>query len=260
MMKVVTPKLQFLDLSHHMWPVDWDALKQNPDLIAIGWKATEGNYMTDKYYSVARTEATKRGYLWLAYHFATNNNVKEQVDRFVDVAQPNGDIRMCLDWEDYGDKEMSTQQAEDFLRLLDEKTGRICTLYSGNTAKEHLGNTKNAFLGKHPLWIPRYGSNVNQQPQPQASWSSWDVWQYAADGAGMQPNTAAGVKGHPDVNVFYDDVETVRRNWSGKVAGVSIPPIAKPQPPQPPIAVQQTVTVTISAPPGVAVNVVKVVS
>jgi GH25 family lysozyme M1 (1,4-beta-N-acetylmuramidase) len=250
MMKTVTPKLQFLDLSHHMWPVQWDELSKNPDLIAIGWKATEGNYSTDQYYDTARAEANKRGYLWMAYHFGTNNPVSEQVDRFLSVAKPNSSTRLCLDWEDYGDKQMSVDQVVEFLHILDAKTGRLNTIYSGNTAKEALGNSKNEFLGLHPLWIPRYASNVSQQPAPQISWSSWDIWQYAADGAGMWPNTASGVKGHPDCNVFYDDVDTVRRNWSGIVD-------AKPSPP---VAPQQTVTVTISSPPGVTVNVVKIVS
>jgi len=154
---------------------------------------------------------------------------------------------------------MTLDQVEEFLRLVDEKTNRLVTLYSGNTAKEALGNTKNEFLGRHPLWIPRYASEGGQ-PAPQASWSAWDIWQYAADGSGVQPNTAAGVKGHPDCNVFYDDEETVRKNWSGGPVTVT-PPITKPPPiVQPPVAPQQVVTVTVSAPPGVTVNVVKIVS
>ena len=258
-MKTVTPKLQFLDLSHWSWPVDWDSLKKNPDLIAIGWKATEGNYNTDQYYAQAREQATQRGYLWMAYHFATNNNVEQQVDRFLSVAKPNFNTRLALDWEDYGEKQMTLDQVEEFLRLVDAKTNRLVTLYSGNTAKEALGNTKNEFLGRHPLWIPRYASEGGQ-PTLQASWSQWDIWQYAADGSGVQPNTAAGVKGHPDCNVFYDDEETVRKNWSGGPVTVT-PPITKPPPiVPPPVAPQQTVTVTVSAPPGVTVNVVKIVS
>ena len=230
---MVVPKLQFLDLSHWSWPVDWDKLALNRELIAVGWKATEGNYNTDPYYARARVEATKRGYLWLAYHFATNNPVSEQVDHFLNVARPNGSTRLALDWEDYGDKEMSFDQARQFLSMVDRQTNRISTLYSGNTAKEHMGNTLDPFMGKHPLWIPRYGSSVSVQPQPQISWSRWDIWQYAADGSGVQPNMAAGVKGHPDCNVFWDDVPVVRAKWSG-IIRANIPPPA----PRPPVVVQ----------------------
>jgi len=240
----VIPKIQFLDLSHYSWPVDWDKLSQNKDLIAIGWKATEGNYNTDQYYAKARIEAQSRGYLWLAYHFGTNDPVQEQVDRFLSVAKPDDNTRLALDWEDYGPKQMQLNQVREFLGLLDSQTGRIATLYSGNTAKEVLGNTKDAFLGKHPLWIPRYGA----APQIQASWDHWDIWQYAADGSGSQPNTAAGVNGHPDCNVFYYDVSVVRNEWSGR------PSTVKPPTPQP----AQVVTVTISAPPGITVNVVRI--
>jgi lysozyme len=249
-MKTVTPKLQFLDLSHHQWPLNWDELRANPDLIAIGWKASEGNYMTDQYYDAARAEATKRGYLWLAYHFGTNNNVEQQVERFLNVAKPNSGTRLCLDWEDYGDKQMTPDQVVEFLHLLDDRTGRVNTIYSGNTAKEMLGNTKNAFLGSHPLWIPRYAATLTQQPVPQVSWDSWDIWQYAADGAGMHPNQAVGVNGHPDCNVFYNEEDAVRSNWSG-ITTKPETPVIKPE---------QLVTITISAPPGITINVVKIVS
>jgi GH25 family lysozyme M1 (1,4-beta-N-acetylmuramidase) len=232
-MKFVVPKLQFLDLSHHNWPINWDELKQNTDLIAVGWKASEGDYMTDQYYDTARTEATQRGYLWMAYHFGTNNTVSEQVDRFLSVAKPNFNTRLALDWEDYGEKQMSLSQVQEFLSLVDSKTNRLVTLYSGNTAKEAMGDTHNEFLGKHPLWIPRYSSSANSQPVPQASWAAWDVWQYAADGSGVTPNVAHGVPGHPDCNVFYDNVVAVRQNWSGRtdvpVAG-TIYPTPKPPP------------------------------
>lgn len=211
-MKAVTPKLQFLDLSHYSWPVNWDLLAQNKDLIAIGWKASEGNYSNDVYYARARIECEKRGYLWLAYHFGTNNPVEEQVDRFLHAANPGPNTRMALDWEDYGAKQMGVAQAIAFLQVLDSKLGRVATLYSGNAARDLMGAQHNAFLGSHPLWIPRYSTS---QPVPQVSWTHWDVWQYAADGSGSQPNTAAGCKGHPDCNVFYDDVETVRANWAG---------------------------------------------
>src|SRR5258706_11036327 len=249
---MIIPKLQFLDLSHYSWPIDWDSLSQNKDLIAIGWKATEGNYNTDQYYSRARIEAEKRGYLWLAYHFGTNNPVQEQVNRFLSVAKPNANTRLALDWEDYGSKQMALDQVREFLTLLDRQTNRISTIYSGNTAKEALGNTMDFFLGGHPLWIPRYGNSPSVQPQIQKSWSHWDIWQYAADGAGAQPNTAAGVKGHPDCNVFYDDVATVRADWSGIVQLIPEPVPPLPIPPQP---VQEIVTITITAPPGVIINI-----
>ncbi len=247
-MNTVTPKLQFLDLSHWTGRVNWDALSQNRDLIAIGWKASEGNYNTDATYKAARIEAEKRGYLWLAYHFATNDPVQSQVDRFLSAAQPDANTRLALDWEDYANKQMTVDQVVEFLSILDARIGRRATLYTGNTGREALGNTKNEFLGRHPLWVPRYASSVSQQPVVQASWDRWDIWQYAADGSGMQPRTAIGVFGNPDCNVFYDDVATVRSNWAGS-------PLTTPV--NSPIADPVVVTVTINAPAGVKVNVVQ---
>lgn len=250
-MKTVTPKLQFLDLSHWTGAVDWDRLAQNKDLIAVGWKASEGNYNTDATYAAARVEAEKRGYLWLAYHFGTSNPVQEQVDRFLSSAKPDAKTRLALDWEDYADKQMSVQQVIDFLSLLDARIGRRSTLYTGNTGRDMLGSTARDFLTKHPLWIPRYSVDVSQQPKVQASWEHWDIWQYAADGSGLQPNTAVGVSGHPDCNVFYDDVETVRANWAG--APLTIPTPAVPAPAPEPVVV----TITINAPAGVKINIIQ---
>ncbi len=218
---MVAPKIQFLDLSHYSWPVDWDALKQNPDLIAVGWKATQGSdahKSSDQYYSQARIAIQSRGYLFCAYHFGDHTDPIEQAKWFLDVAQPDDKMRLALDWEDNRGNQMTRADAEAFVNEVDKQTGRLITIYTGNTAKDLMGATKSDVLGKHPLWIPRYS---NMWPAPQASWTEWDIWQYAADGNGPLPNVAYGCSGHPDCNVFSKDVATVRATWSGKVITVN---------------------------------------
>lgn len=213
-MPAVVPKLQFLDLSHYSWPVQWDQLALNPDLIAVGWKATQGQGNNDPYYKAARAEIEARGFLFCTYHFGDHSDVVGQVHHFLDVAQPGDNTRLALDWEDLRGNQMSRADAEKFCQLCDEQAGRKITVYTGNTAKDLMGTAKSEILAGHPLWIPRYS---NLQPQPQASWDGqWDIWQYAADGSGPRPNTARGCSGHPDCNVFSRDVESVRANWSGK--------------------------------------------
>lgn len=219
-MTIVTPKLQFLDLSHYSWPVRWDELKFNLDLIAVGWKASQGQLNVDQYYKAARKEIEDRGFLFAAYHFGDHSNVQGQVAHFLDIAQPGENTRLVLDWEDLRGNQMSRADAEKFLQLCDEQTGRKITVYTGNTAKDLMGTAKSEILAEHPLWIPRYSS---LQPQPQASWNHWDIWQYAADGSGPAPNTAKGcynpngTPSHPDCNVFSEPEDLVRANWSGKL-------------------------------------------
>jgi GH25 family lysozyme M1 (1,4-beta-N-acetylmuramidase) len=209
---MTTPKLQFLDLSHYSWPVDWDMLAQNPDLIAIGWKASQGTGMGDRYFDVARHEITSRGYLFLAYHFGDKTDPHAQVENFLRVAQPDDKMRLALDWEDNPRGQMEVQGAIDFLEACDEITGRFITCYSGNTARDLLGARRVPALGKHPLWIPRYSLH---EPMVQPSWPRWDIWQYAADGFGPQPNSAKGVRGHPDCNVFAQPPDVVKATWAG---------------------------------------------
>lgn len=213
-MTVIAPKLQFLDLSHYSWPVQWDQLKLNPDLIAVGWKATQGQSNSDQYYKAARAEIEDRGYLFCTYHFGDHSDIVGQVHHFLDVAQPGENTRLALDWEDLRGNQMTRADAEKFLQLCDEQSGRKITIYTGNTAKDLMGTAKSDILAAHPLWIPRYAS---AQPQPQASWQEWDIWQYAADGSGPAPNVAKGCTGHPDCNVFSKSVDIVRAGWSGRV-------------------------------------------
>lgn len=218
-MIVTVPKLQFLDLSHYSWPVNWDDLASNLDLIAVGWKATQGLSSVDQYYEKARKEIEARGYLFCTYHFGDHSDPIQQAKHFFDVAQPGPNTRLALDWEDLRGNQMTRTDAEAFIQEADAKTNRLITVYTGNTAKDLMGSTKSPILAKHPLWIPRYSA---LQPFPQASWDDWDVWQYAADGSGPAPNIAHGVNGHPDCNVFRKDVQTVKANW----AGVVQPPLA----------------------------------
>lgn len=226
-MAVIAPKLQFLDLSHYSWPVQWDKLAQNRDLIAVGWKASQGQANRDQYFAQARHEIESRGFLFCAYHFGDHSSIASQVSNFLNAIGDLGNIRLAIDWEDLRGNQMSRADVEQFIQQCDARTGRKITVYTGNTAKDLMGGAKSDILGSHPLWIPRYSS---LQPQPQASWNDtgWEIWQYAADGAGAIPNTAIGCQGHPDCNVFAKDVDWVKANWSGKVAQDSLPDTVQP--------------------------------
>lgn len=219
-MAIIVPKLQFLDLSHYSWPVQWDRLALNPDLIAVGWKASQGQSNRDGYFKQARLEIEKRGYLFCAYHFGDHSNVTGQVNNFLDAVGDLGNIRLALDWEDNRGNQMIHADAEAFVLECDKRTGRKITIYTGNTAKDQMGSVKSEVLGSHPLWIPRYSSYL---PQPQASWSDWEIWQYAADGNGPEPRTANGCTGYPDCNVFAKPVDWIKANWSGKLVADPAP-------------------------------------
>lgn len=209
---IILPKLQFLDLSHYSMPLDWDALLENEDLIALGWKASQSTGMVDRYFDQARHFAQSKGLLFLAYHFGDATDIDKQIEHFFDVAQPDSQMRLALDWEDNPRSQMSAVQAADFLVRASQKLGRKITCYTGNTARDLLGSHRVPTLGQFPLWCPRYSVHM---PDVQPSWARWDIWQYAADGNGPEPRTAKGVQGHPDCNVFADPTPIVKINWPG---------------------------------------------
>lgn len=161
-----------IDISHHNTVQSFAAIKAS-GILGVILKCTQGTGYADPTYATRVTGARANGLLVGAYHFNTGEDPKAQVNHFLRCAQPDDQMLMALDWED-NSSNMSVEQACEFLQLLDDNLGRKAVLYSGNRAKDLLGNTKNAFLGSHRLWLAQYGP----VPHVQASWANWWLWQY----------------------------------------------------------------------------------
>src|SRR5262245_29883817 len=165
-----------LDISHHNSGQSWTQIKR-AGIVGIIHKATEGASYTDDTYVRRRGPAADAGLLWGAYHFANGSNVSDQVEHFLNVVGVDDSVLYALDWEDNpGGSTMSLEQARQFLQLVDNRiVADRCVLYSGNVAKEQLGNRRDEFSGRHRLWLAQYGSN----PTWQLSWSGFWLWQYS---------------------------------------------------------------------------------
>jgi GH25 family lysozyme M1 (1,4-beta-N-acetylmuramidase) len=167
-------------------------------------KATQGDRYTDPRYRSRRKPAIDAGMLWGAYHFGDASDVSRQVDRFVDMAQPDETTLMALDWEENGDNTMSLDQARLFLALLGRLLGRKPVLYSGNTAKEKMGDHVYPFFSEHRLWLAQYG----QTWKVQASWKKPWLWQYAESGH------VPGISGEVDHNAYDGTPEQLAAEWA----------------------------------------------
>jgi lysozyme len=232
----------FVDLSHWDPAEDYDAVKAE-GIVAVVYKATEGQFYTDDTYVEQQHMAKSAGLKWGAYHFADSSDVYGQIDNFLRFACPDPDELFCLDWEDnpsgagcmsVGDVKTWITEVENALRRPGE-----CVLYSGNTAKEALGDTVDEFLGARRLWLCQYGSN----PTWQRSWSKYWAWQFTDGEYGPTPHSINGI-GHCDINSYDSSAEQLVAEWaSGSV------------PTRPPPAVRDVVTVLINAPPNVEVKV-----
>ena len=177
-------------------------------------KATTGRTGHDSKYSTRRDQAIKAGLLWGAYHWGTNAPIDDQVNNFLDRALPDASTLVALDYEKDRRYQMSLAQAREFLERLADKLGRKPVLYSGNVIKEQLKDKKDAFFGSHRLWLAQYGRN----PEVQASWKTYWLWQYAGSQDDPKQNQAPGLpgdaKGNLDCNRFERDRTALNAEWA----------------------------------------------
>lgn len=221
-----------IDLSHWDIATDYNAVK-NFGVVGVIYKATQGLNYTDPTYISQKQLAKAAGLLWGSYHFGDSSDITSQISNYLNYAQPISDEIFCLDWEDNGSTTMTADLAKQWIQGVEQKLNRAnqCVIYSGNRAKEALGTTVDAFFGARRLWLAQY----NAVPVLQPSWSTYWLWQYSDKGTcpGLSVPTC-------DVNAYWGTTGNLIATWSNGVDDTTIP----------------VVTVTISAPVGVKVNVV----
>jgi len=233
-----------VDLSHWDPADDYDTVK-GEGIGAVIYKATEGSGYTDSTYVSQQHEAKAAGLAWGAYHFADASSVNKQIDNFMRFASPDPDELFCLDWEDNGGDIMSMADAQTWITEVEKQLNRPgeCVLYSGNTAKEALGNSVNTFFGDRRLWLCQYGST----PTWQKSWDGYWLWQYTDGQYGPTPHSISGI-GPCDINSYDGPMSQLVAEWA--TGSASKPPKPPPSPPS-----SEMVAVLVAAPPDVTIKV-----
>src|SRR5262245_14028486 len=214
--KMTTPVRRVLDISHHNNVSDFQTVADN-GIWGIIHKATEGTSYTDDMYAGRKQKFLDVGLLWGAYHFVHPGSVDAQVDFFLRVVGVDDTTLYALDWETSSSGTMNEDQAEQFLRRLEQKTGRKGVVYSGNTAKEEISGT-NSYIGEHRLWLAQYSSSTSTQQ----SWEDWWLWQYSDGQNGPSPHGCPGVSGDVETNSYEGSRDQLRQEWSGTGKIISI--------------------------------------
>jgi len=197
-----------IDLSHWNANVDFGLVKNN-GIAAVIHKATEGIHYTDFRYSSRQIEAEKKGLLWGAYHFGTNVNGVIQANHFLNNVGNTSNILLVLNVEPYKNRIMNIKQAEDFIQLVQKKTGKFVVMYgSYNTLK----NYSTPFLTKNPLWIARYNKSIKVP----SGWDKWVLWQYTDGKRGPRPHKVSGI-GICDREKFNGSVDKLKAFWSNGI-------------------------------------------
>ena len=199
-----------IDISHHNTVTSFQEVK-NSGIVGVFHKATQGGAVVDAKYNARRQRALDAGLLWGAYHFGTKGNVDAQVENFLDTVNPSKTDLLILDFEPNGESgTMSLAEAEKFVTLVKEKTGRFPGLYSGQSfIREKVGSNTTTVLKNCFLWIARYSS---EKPVAPPAWTTFTLWQYTDGNAGDQPHQVPGI-GRCDRDKFNGDDAGLRKLW-----------------------------------------------
>jgi len=209
----MTTAPRVVDISHGDNVTSFANAKQ-AGLVAVIHKATTGASGRDDAYKARRKDAGKAGLLWGAYHWGTAAKPEDQVNNFLEWADPDKASLVALDYESTPGNQMTLAQARDFLTILADKLKRKAVIYGGDLLKERLGNKKDTFFGGHRLWLAQYGSHPVVQP----SWDKFWLWQYTDGEAGPDPKTIAGIpgdsKGRLDCDHYMGTNAQLTEDWA----------------------------------------------
>jgi lysozyme len=229
-----TPKVTGLDavidISHNVQVSDFNQVRKS-DILAVIHKATEGGDWVDPSYSERRVQAESAGLLWGAYHFGTRQySGARQAQAFLATVRPSPRTLLALDFElndPNPNNTMTLPQAEEFVRVVQQQTGRLPMVYTharwangersgkrGVRLREPVG--PNSILARCDLWL----ADHRDEPEVPYAWANrgWKLWQYVANESesdaayGTASRAVPGVT-HCDRNLFAGNSTELQRYW-----------------------------------------------
>lgn len=197
--------IKIIDVSKWQAGLDLSQWAKTGGGLAVIAKASEGTNIRDANYSAFRTQCDSLGLGFAAYHFFRPSSPVDQASWFLACAIPDEGSRVVCDWED------DATTAANVVAFLQEIARRRpdlqLTVYSGSTAKQQLGSTRNAWLADNTsLWLAQY--TTGSPSWPTATWPTWSLWQYSDKGS--IPGYARAV----DANRFNGPDDALLR-WIG---------------------------------------------
>ena len=191
-----------VDLSHWEDVLSFEDVRAS-GVVAVIYKATEGDSYVDPTYAECREEAEKAGLKWGAYHFLRPGDLTAQAKFFLDKVGLDLEL-YCADHEDPG---VSISDLKEFLYEVLRQTGKHAVIYSGHVIKEQLGDERDEVLQHFRLWIAHYTDDA-EPDWPKTTWERWWLWQYTETGS------CPGVSGEVDRNKYDGSPERLQREWA----------------------------------------------
>jgi lysozyme len=191
-------------------------------------KASQGVGMVDDQYAGRRALAAAAGLLWGAYHFNGGGVATAEAAHFLSLAKPDANTLCALDYEG-SPSPMSAQGAWDFMRTVEDATGRLCWIYGGDQIMARITPLAEAnsaaadFFAARPLWLCQYKTGLGNVDlaglkshiHVPAPWTNWTLLQYTDGNVGPLPHTMPGCDTQADLNVFAGTPEELAAIWAG---------------------------------------------
>ncbi|MHA6130454.1 glycoside hydrolase family 25 protein [Pseudomonas fluorescens group sp. PF-1] len=203
-----------VDLNHDN-EIDFKKIKR-AGIVGVIHKASEGATFRDEKYLPRRKLALEAGLLWGAYHFSSSRNVDDQVNNFLQAIDwehlKDKSTLLCLDFEpSTSGPDMTIEQAQEFVSLVNDKTGRWPMIYGGSLLRESISHhAPDDILKNCPLWYARYRDKPIGIPVD--TWPDFTLWQYSDGNHGPKPHEVSGM-GRADRNCFNGTLEDLKAGW-----------------------------------------------
>lgn len=222
-----------IDISHNVRVSDFTQVRR-AGILAVIHKTTEGGDWYDPSYAPRKAEAERAGLLWGGYHFGTRQYPgARQAQAFLSAVQPGPKTLLALDLEPNDQNPRNTMtvaQAEEFVRVVQQQTGRLPMLYThvawadgerfgrrGLRLDRPIG--RDSILARCDLWLADHAD----EPRVPYAWqrSGWQLWQYLIDESendaayGSVPRAIPGIT-HCDRNLFNGDAQALYRYWGAR--------------------------------------------
>lgn len=205
------------DISGWQGDVNFDVYKNNTQFVIV--KASEGVNFKDSKLDRNKSEARRVGLLLGYYHFARptyGNSPEAEADKFLNSI---GDFRegelLCLDFEEtFGD---AVNWCKKFLDYVSGKLNGYKPLIYMDQSRVSNYNWKPLVDASYGLWIAAYTYDPNNNNFKKGAWP------FAAMQQWSNRQGVPGIAGGVDGDVFFGDLETLKK-YTYK----------KPTPPPPP--------------------------
>jgi lysozyme len=222
----MTQRVDFVDVSHWQDAIDWPAVAaQNPKLVGVIAKCTEGKSYLDPEYVANRTGALAQGLSFSPYHYLTKGDAAGQMAWFLSRAQLRQGERVVIDYEEQDPPVTIADLKEAVFKLRADRPDLEITVYGASKLTDDVDECADVtWLDGTSLWAARYSKN--NQPTVGKAWPYWSAWQFTDEGK------VKGISGEVDLNTFNGSPEACIL-WFGPASEVQ--PLPEPIEPDEPV-------------------------